>query len=108
MAADGDAAGFPSGAGMHHVDLRAGGMDVHPEVGQIPAPVPEEGVLVVNRQRVHDALGQSERASRQHGLSRFGKPSSNLIHTASCGRRFKTKNGGNVSGRKPRHQRKAK
>ena len=53
-------------SGLHDIDLAAVLLHPHSETGQFV--VPEEGVLAVRPQRLHEAGGQLEGASLGHGL----------------------------------------
>ena len=53
--------------GLDDVELAPGGMHPHAEAGKVA--VPEDRVLAVGPEPVHNPLGQSERAALRHGFS---------------------------------------
>ena len=53
--------------GLYDVELAPGGVDPYAEAGQIP--VPEDRVLAVGLEPLHNPLGQSERAPLRHLVS---------------------------------------
>ena len=66
--------------GLDHAGLSASGVDAHTEPREVP--VPEDGILGLNGERIDGALGESEFASLGHGASARGMsgvryPSSN-------------------------------
>jgi len=61
---------------LHHVEFAPGRMHPHPEASEVP--VPEQGILRGDGERIDGALGESQCASLQHG-----NPSSNHKRPAS-------------------------
>ena len=69
--ADGDALRTAEGAGLDDVELAAVGIDADPEAGEVV--VPEDGVLAVDRETVHDSLGEGVPLGPGHGGALLGE-----------------------------------
>ena len=81
IGSEGDSLQAGRAPGLDHIDLAPCSMDPDSEAGEVP--VPEDGILVGDRQPVDAAPGQFDRASPRHGLPSFQNPSSNRTHAAS-------------------------
>lgn len=59
------------GAGLDDVELAAVGIDADAEAGEVA--IPEDGVLAVDRETVHDSLGEGVALGPGHGGVLLGK-----------------------------------
>ena len=75
MGAEADALRAAEGAGLDDEDLLAGGVHSDTEAGKFV--VPEDGVLAVDRETVHGALGEGAVLAFGHGAA---APSGRLLH----------------------------